>query len=103
MRVRWSEQARQDLRSISVYIAKDNPNAARRWIARLRKRAKEIVPFPYAGRRVPEFGRDDIREVFLGSYRIVYQIDPEIIEIVTVFEGHRLLQRPESAPDDDKD
>jgi toxin ParE1/3/4 len=101
MRVRWSEQARQDLRSIAAYIAKDNPNAARRWIARLRQRATKIVPFPYAGRRVPEFDRDDIREVFLGSYRIVYRIDPDLIEIVTVFEGHRLLHQPEPQPDED--
>ena len=103
MRVRWSERARHDLTSIAAYISKDNANAARRWIARLRQRAKDILPFPYAGRRVPEFGRDDIREVFLGSYRIVYQINPKIIEIVTVFEGHRLLQRPESALDEDED
>jgi toxin ParE1/3/4 len=101
MRIRWSEQARQDLKSIAAYIAKDNPSASRRWIARLRQRAKTVLPFPYAGRRVPELDQDDIREVLLGNYRIVYQIYPSTIEIVTVFEGHRLLHRPQPESDED--
>jgi hypothetical protein len=29
--------------------------------------------------------------VLLGNYRIVYQIYPEFIDILTVFEGHRLF------------
>lgn len=46
-----------------------------------------------AGRRVPEEGRDDVREVFLGAYRIVYQVNPKFIDILTVFEGHRLFPK----------
>jgi toxin ParE1/3/4 len=100
MRVRWTGRALRDLRSIAAYISKDNPSAARRWVARLRERARKAAPFPYAGRKVPEFDRDDVREVFLGNYRILYRIFPDAIEILTVFEGHRLL-RPELAPDED--
>ncbi len=43
-------------------------------------------------RVVPEFGREDIREVFLRSYRLVYLIGDDAIEVLTVFEGHRLLE-----------
>jgi len=100
MRVRWTGRALRDLRSIADYISKDNPRAARRWVARLRERAAKAPQFPYAGRKVPEFDRDDIREVFLGSYRIIYRIYPDFIEVLTVFEGHRLL-RP--APPSDED
>jgi toxin ParE1/3/4 len=103
MRVRWSGRALHDLRSIAAYISKDNPTAARRWVARLRERAQKIIPFPHAGRRVPEYERDDVREVFLGNYRIIYRIFPDLIEILTVFEGHRLLRRPEHVPDEDDD
>jgi toxin ParE1/3/4 len=35
--------------------------------------------------------REDVREVFLGSYRIVYRIYPDFIDVITVFEGHRLF------------
>lgn len=93
MRVRWTQRATQDLRDIGDYIAQDSPEAARRWVARLKTRARDAAPFPFAGRRVPEEDRDDVREVFLGAYRIVYQVYPEFIDILTVFEGHRLFPK----------
>ena len=40
---------------------------------------------------VPELGRKDLREVLLGSYRIVYQVQRQGIVVLTIFEGHRLL------------
>jgi mRNA-degrading endonuclease RelE of RelBE toxin-antitoxin system len=40
---------------------------------------------------VTEIGRDDIRETFLRSYRIVYRVDDGGITVLTVFEGHRLM------------
>ena len=46
---------------------------------------------PLSGRRVPEVGRDDVREVIKGAYRIVYRLRNDRAEVLTVFEGHRLL------------
>jgi plasmid stabilization system protein ParE len=47
---------------------------------------------PLSGRVVPELERDDIREVFLRSYRIIYRVADDNIRILTVFEGHRRLR-----------
>ena len=33
-----------------------------------------------------------MREVFVGNYRIVYEILSAEIRVLTVFEGHRLLR-----------
>jgi len=79
------------LRAIARYIARDDPDAARRWVGRLRERAREAAATPKAGRRVPEIDRDDIREVLLRSYRIVYCLTEGGILVLTVFEGHRLF------------
>ena len=46
---------------------------------------------PMAGRRVPELQRDDVREVFLKQYRIVYRVTARRCEVLTVFEGHKQL------------
>jgi plasmid stabilization system protein ParE len=46
---------------------------------------------PLGGRRVPELGRDDVREVFKRTYRIVYRVTETRVEILTVFEGHQLF------------
>ena len=91
MRVRWARPASRDLEAIGDFIASDSPGAARRWVARLKERARDAAPAPYSGRRVPELDREDVREVFLGSYRIVYRIYPDFIDVITVFEGHRLF------------
>jgi len=88
-RVRWTTRALADLREIGSYIARDNPEAARRWIERLRDRARKAALHPAAGRMVPERERPDLREVFVGSYRIIYRARAEGIDVLTVFEGHR--------------
>jgi len=57
---------------------------------------------PLAGRRVPEIRREDVREVFLRSYRIVYRVMSERIDIVTVFEGHRIFPADVAVEADDE-
>lgn len=93
MKLRWTQQARRDLLEIGRYIARDKPIAARRWVARLRQQAQQAADMPMTGRRVPEIGRDDVRETLLRSYRIVYLICDEEIRVLTVFEGHKLMRR----------
>ncbi|MCA9647919.1 MAG: type II toxin-antitoxin system RelE/ParE family toxin [Myxococcales bacterium] len=89
--IRWTERAVADLIAIGDYIAHDNPDAARSWVERLRERANTASELPSAGRIVPEIGRDDIREVLVRTYRIVYRVIPDEIVVLTVFEGHKLL------------
>jgi toxin ParE1/3/4 len=92
MRLLWTSRARQDLLSIGSSIAQDNPLAARSFVEKLRVRARQVARSPRAGRIVPELGRDDIREVISGNYRIVYLIcGKREIHVLTVFEGHRLF------------
>ena len=91
MKLRWTRRARRDLLDIGRHIARDKPLAARRWVQRLRQRARSAAAMPESGREVPEVGRVDVREVFVRSYRIVYRICGDEIHVVTVFEGHRLL------------
>ena len=101
MKLRWTDRARRDLLAISRYIAQDDPLTARRWVERLRERARQAAGRPRAGRVVPELQRDDIREVFLRTYRIVYRIRKGAIDVLTVFEGHRLFERGDLPEDKD--
>ena len=84
-------QALRDLDAIRRFIARDDPAGACRWIAKLQERARAVLPVPRSGRVVPEVGRTDVREVFVGNYRIVYRLVVEELHILTVFEGHRRL------------
>lgn len=91
MKLFWTETAKQDLLAIRRYIAADNPTAAKLWVERLRDRARNALHAPLAGRKVPEFSHDDIRELIEGNYRLVYQVFADRLVILTVFEGHALF------------
>ena len=72
------------LEGIHAYIAQDNPAAALRTVQQIVHRAGQIAAFPNSGRRVPDYTRDDVRELIEGSYRIVYRIGAERIEVLTI-------------------
>jgi plasmid stabilization system protein ParE len=88
----WTARSRDDLVDIFRFIARDNRTAAERWIARLIARAEVAGVAPLGGRVVPELRREDVREVFLRTYRIVYRVAGEDLRVLTVFEGHRRLR-----------
>jgi toxin ParE1/3/4 len=43
------------------------------------------------GRVLPELGAENIREILVGSYRIVYRIKDEQVQLLTIRHGARLL------------
>jgi plasmid stabilization system protein ParE len=88
-KLRWSQRARRDLLAIARYIAADNPPAARRWLTGLRKRARTAARLPRSGRRVPELASDDLRELVIKNYRLIYRPETDGITVLTVFEAHR--------------
>jgi len=50
------------------------------------------------GRLVPEADRDDVRELILQGYRIIYRVLPECVEILAVIHGSRNLAGEEIKP-----
>jgi plasmid stabilization system protein ParE len=91
MRLLWTEHALTCLAEIEAYVAEDDPVAAVELVDRLIARTDVLRDYPLAGRRVPELPKGSLRELVEGSYRIVYRVQSEAVEILSVFEGHRLL------------
>ncbi len=48
--------------------------------------------FPRSGRKVPEFDDDNIHELLLYSYRIIYRVQEDEVIISAVIHGKRMLQ-----------
>lgn len=94
MKVVWTEQAWRRLIEIEEYIAKDDAKAAARFVDILIDRGDALSVHADRGRRLPELPDSGLRELIVGSYRIVYRRTRDSVEVLTVFEGHRLL-RPE--------
>ena len=95
MKVVWSPLALARVREAAQYIARDNPPAARTWAESVFDRVSQIAGFPTSGRVVPELGRDDVRELIYGRYRIIYRIEEKAVLILTVRLGNRIIDPDE--------
>lgn len=91
MRVHWTARAEARLDAIHAYIAQDNPAAASRVTARVLLRSRQIATFPSSGRRVPDYARDDVRELIEGNYRIIYRLLTDRVDVVAVMHCAQLL------------
>jgi len=89
--IRWTAQAVADLEAIRDYVARDSAKYATLLIERLIASLDRVSQYPEIGRIVPEYQRPDIREVILGSYRVVYRLHAGTAEVLTVFHGARLF------------
>jgi plasmid stabilization system protein ParE len=87
--VRWSVPARNDLKQIHDFIAKDSKYYARKVIQDIVAKTETLNDFPEAGRVVPEISDQNIRELLVYSYRLVYEISAEDIEILAIIHGRR--------------
>jgi len=73
----WSPAARDDLHDILVFIARDNPERAMSFGYQLISETDRLQTFPRSGRLVPEYQNEDLREIILRPYRIVYRLNHE--------------------------
>ena len=92
MTVIWTREALEKLNEIEEFIGTDNPERAETFINYLIKCGESISQNPKIGRTVPDILNPEIREIIVKKYRMVYRINKDKIEILTVFEGHRLLR-----------
>ena len=77
------------------YIARDAPIAARKWLVTLFDKVKNLESFSRLGRMVPEIEREPIRELFFGSYRIVYRVEERRVIILTVRHARQPMDAKE--------
>ncbi len=91
IKIVWSPEAIEDVELIADYITRDSPAYARAVVDKILYTAKALEDIPYTGRIVPEFNNEQIREKFVYSYRLIYQVKPKQILIITVIHGKRLL------------
>ena len=92
--VRWTDKALADIEALAVYIAKDSEKYAVIEVARIFEAENILMQYPKSGRMVPELGREDIREIIRGNYRIIYRlISKNRIDILTIHHSRKLFKR----------
>jgi toxin ParE1/3/4 len=88
----WSPNALDDVDEIAAYIARDSPTYAAAVVEKILDTTRNLQKFPLLGRIVPESNEESIRERFVYSYRLIYQVQEEIVIIIAVVHGKRLLE-----------
>ena len=99
MRVQWTQNAISDLTSIYERIESDSPQYAVAVVDRITRRTEQIASFPFSGQMVPEYQREDIREIIEYSFRILYHVGDSVISIITLIHGAHPL--PDTPPKND--
>jgi len=98
VKVTWSPLADEQVDEAVAYISDDNPTAALQWLERLLDRTKSLATFPDSGRVVPELGRQDIREIIVRPYRVMYRRKDGLVEIAAVRHDAREFDEKEISP-----
>lgn len=88
-RVIWGPSALLDIDDIAAHIRHTSPEYASRFIARVFRAAEGVELFPEAGAIVPEFERLDIRELFVGRYRLIDECHEDEVRVQAVVHGMR--------------
>lgn len=86
----WTPPALRDIKHLHAFLAKKNPDAARRAVGAIRKGVKALAAHPQAGRPVEELPTE-FREWQIpfgeGGYIALYRFDGSLVAILAVRHG----------------
>jgi toxin ParE1/3/4 len=82
MAVKWLKTALEHMRSITDYIAQDNPDRAVIFVREIRQKTNALADFPSVGRVGRVFGTREL--VAHKNYVVVYRMKALNVEIVRV-------------------
>lgn len=87
----YAPEASNDLVGIAEHIARDKPEAARRWVKRLCETCEMLATNPEAGELRAEFGVPGCRSFSKGNYVIFYRAAKNGIEVARIVHWNRDL------------
>jgi toxin ParE1/3/4 len=87
--VDYAQEADEDLVGIADFIARDKPEAARRWIQRIREACETLAMRPEMGELRRGFGVSGCRSFSVGSYVLFFRPTSDGIEVAPIVHGSR--------------
>ena len=98
MQVEWSDFARDDLDDLVEYISRDSAFYASQFGEKVVLATRRLRDFPESGRRIPEADDDNLREIIVQGYRVMYRFAADTVLILAVMHGSRDLSKPDNQP-----
>ena len=94
MEIVWSDPAIKDLDALHEYIARDSLHYADAFVSKIFTTVDRLERFPRSGREVPELQDGVTREIFVGNYRIVYDVSGPVVRILSILNMARQFRDP---------
>jgi len=91
VKIKWTKHALEELDDIANYISIDSPKYAQILVKQIYEMVSHLKQFPKLGRKVPEYGDPELREILYKTYRIIYLVKKEHLEIISIIHGSRKL------------
>ena len=91
--VTWQPGALQDIDGIAQRIAADSPRFAKLQVERFFVAAAVLNEHPLVGHFVPELKNARLREVHVGRYRIIYNVNGRDVDLLAVVHMKRDLPK----------
>ena len=92
-KLNWPKKARNDLIQIYNYINHNSTYYSIKTINKIVNLVSCLETSPYIGRKVPEYDKDNIRELIYKSYRIIYEVQSNKIIIHRIWHSARNLPK----------
>ncbi|MCL2044600.1 MAG: type II toxin-antitoxin system RelE/ParE family toxin [Treponema sp.] len=93
--VKVSKSAKNDIREIIKFIAKDNPMNAQNVLKKIEAKIDSLENFPERGGYVPELLKHNIkdyRQLIESPWKIIYKIDNDIVIVLVIIDSRRNTQ-----------
>lgn len=98
MELRIAQSALEDLQAIQEYYKEqDVPRIGDEFVITILKHSEMLQRHPDAGRVVPEFNLDHIRELIHAPFRVVYLRQANEVVLIRVWRSERQLEIPANA------
>lgn len=97
MELRISQSALQDLQAIQAYYTElAVPHIGDEYVNAILEHSEILMRHPDAGRVVPEFNLEHIRELIHSPFRVVYLRHAADVVLIRVWRSERQLELPEN-------
>lgn len=93
--VKWTQQAKADLRHIHDFIAEDSRIYAKKVTQGILDKTLLLNEFPQIGKVVNEVGDENIRELGIHSWRILYEVRRDTVYVLAIIHKRRDFQPEE--------
>ena len=95
MELRIAQSALKDLQAIQKYYTEQSvPHIGDEYVSAILEHSEMLKRHPEAGRAVPEFNVDHIRELIHSPFRVVYLRQATEIVLIRVWRSERQLELP---------